>query len=262
MADAGEAAKTSVDGFEKSNKAMLDNFAASEKAAQGTSTFAKAQNEVNTYALKTVPIIDALTGKISGYEQQLVKSADGTVKLGKASDGVGGSLAKIAAETAKAEESQKKWNEQIEKMKFEEKIKLIEQQTKLMTANIEADAKKTVAAFESIGETVSSTGKSLDTLFGLFKDFDKMDWSAIRQIEKQIDLENKRRTESLELQKKLTEAQIAQMKAQTDALLKGDGLIKIDGAGLKPHLEAFMWEILRTIQVKVNKDGLKMLLGA
>ena len=77
----------------------------------------------------------------------------------------------------------------------------------------------------------------------------------------QVEKENEHRDRSFELQKELTEAQIAQMKAQTDALLKGDGLIKIDGAGLKPHLEAFMWEILSEIQVKVNKDGLKMLLG-
>jgi len=35
----------------------------------------------------------------------------------------------------------------------------------------------------------------------------------------------------------------------------------VDGAGLQPHLEAFMWEILQTIQVRVNQDGLEMLLG-
>ena len=52
------------------------------------------------------------------------------------------------------------------------------------------------------------------------------------------------------------------MKAQTNALNSGQGLITISGDGLKPHLEAFMWEILQTIQVKVNADGLKMLLGA
>ena len=37
--------------------------------------------------------------------------------------------------------------------------------------------------------------------------------------------------------------------------------IKITGDGLQPHLEAFMWEILKAIQVRVNADGLKMLLG-
>ena len=38
-------------------------------------------------------------------------------------------------------------------------------------------------------------------------------------------------------------------------------MIKVDGAGLQPHLEAFMWEVLKAIQVRVNADGLKMLLG-
>jgi hypothetical protein len=147
-------------------------------------------------------------------------------------------------------------------MNFQEKLKMIESQTKIMTAQIEADAKKTVAAFESIGTTITSTGDVLSSLFGQLKDFSSMDWSAISMIKDQIEKENKLRQEAFDLQKKLTEAQIAQMNAQTDALLKGDGLIKIDGAGLKPHLEAFMWEILRAIQIKVNKDGLKMLLGA
>ncbi len=32
----------------------------------------------------------------------------------------------------------------------------------------------------------------------------------------------------------------------------GDALIQVDGAGLQPHLEAFMWE---------NQQGLGLLLG-
>jgi hypothetical protein len=59
----------------------------------------------------------------------------------------------------------------------------------------------------------------------------------------------------------LTDAQIEMMQAQTDALVNGDSLIKIDGSGLAPHLEAFMWEVLKAVQVKVNRDGLKLLLG-
>ena len=91
---------------------------------------------------------------------------------------------------------------------------------------------------------------------------DSLSFGAIRAIEDQIEKENQRRQEALNMQKKLVEAQIAQIRAQTQALEKGDSIIKVDGAGLKPHLEAFMREILRTIQVRVNADGLKMLLGA
>lgn len=88
-----------------------------------------------------------------------------------------------------------------------------------------------------------------------------MDWSTLRKIDDQIAIENKHRQDAFDLQKRLIEAQINLMKQQSNALTNGEGLIKIDGAGLKPHLEAFMWEILSAIQTRVNKDGMKMLLG-
>jgi hypothetical protein len=52
------------------------------------------------------------------------------------------------------------------------------------------------------------------------------------------------------------------MKARTKAMERGDAMIKINGDGLQPHLEAFMWEIIRTVQVRVNEDGMGMLLGS
>jgi TP901 family phage tail tape measure protein len=262
MAGAGSAASSAQADFRKSEITLQNNAVASEKAAAGAGKLGEAQKYLTTYALKTVPILDSLTGNIIGYEQQLVKSEKGTVLLGKASDETGKSLQKIASETEKAKAAQEEWNKQLEKMKFEEKLKLIDQQTKLRTTQIEADAKKTVAAFESIGVSISSTEKMLTSLYGQFKDFDKISYSGQRKIQDQIDTENRRRDDSLALQKELIQVQINQMRAQTNALIKGDGLIKIDGAGLKPHLEAFMFEILRAIQLKVNKDGLKMLLGA
>lgn len=262
LAGVGEAAQSTEGAFDDSNRAMLEAFVAAEKAAGGADKLAGTQKEVNTYALQTVPIFDKLTGAITGYEQQLVKSETGTVKLGTATGKAGTDLAKIADETKKAEEAQKKWNEEVAKMAFEEKLALIKQQTELMSASIEASAKITVAAFESIGTSITSTGDLLGDLFGLLGGFKDLNFSEQNIITKQIDLENERRQDALDLQKRLTEAQIAQIKAQTDALLKGDGLITVDGAGLAPHLEAFMWEVLQAIQVRVNKDGLKMLLGA
>jgi len=261
VGELGKAADSSVSSFEKSNDAMLKNFAASEKAATGTGKLADAQKSVVKYALETVPIFDALTGKITGYEQRLVASAKGTVDLGTATGNTAKGLGKIGEETDKAKEATRKWNEEVAKMKFDEKLKLIDSQTKITVANIEADAKKAVAAFESISGSIKSTGDLLGTLFGTLKDENSLSWSSLKKINDQIDKENKLRQDSFDLQKRLTNATIKQMEAQTNALAKGDGLIKIDGAGLKPHLEAFMWEILRTIQVRVNADGLKLLLG-
>lgn len=247
VTDASGAVKDSKNPFESANAAMLAVFAASEKAAGGSTKLAAATGEASKGITGVKTIIDETTGKVIGYEQAMTK---------------GGAATKaIAEDTKKAEEATRKWNEEVAKMNFQEKLKLIESQTKITTATIEADAKKTVAAFESIGASITSTGEVLSTLFGAMAGMDTFGekWHLFKD---QVEKENEHRDRSFELQQKLTEAQIEQMKAQTDALLKGDGLIKIDGAGLKPHLEAFMWEILSEIQVKVNKDGLKMLLGA
>lgn len=262
VGSASTAAKDTTNPFEAANAAMLKVASASEKAGAAADILADRNSTLKSKTSGIQPIFDAATGAIIGYEQSATKSGIASTNLAVANGKVGASAVKTADDIKKAEDATKKWNEEVAKMNFQEKLKLIESQTKIMTAQIEADAKKTVAAFESISTTMTSTGDVLSTLFGSFKDFGSMDWSAIRLIEKQIDTENTLRQKAFDLQKKLTEAQISQMKAQTDAILKGDGLIKIDGAGLKPHLEAFMWEILQAIQVKVNKDGLKMLLGA
>ncbi len=142
-----------------------------------------------------------------------------------------------------------------------EKIKTIEAKVKLDIANVEANAKIAQALIEGISTTISSTGEVLGKLFDSLGKSDTLSWDSLNRVQKQIDIENKARTEAFALQKNLTDAQIESMKAQTNALQKGDGLIKVDGAGLQPHLEAFMWEILKAIQVRVNKDGLKLLLG-
>jgi hypothetical protein len=51
------------------------------------------------------------------------------------------------------------------------------------------------------------------------------------------------------------------MQAKLDAMKSGEALIQIDGAGLQPHLEAFMWEILAAVQIRVNEEGHAMLFG-
>jgi TP901 family phage tail tape measure protein len=255
--DAGMAASVAI-AF--SNQAILDAANAADKAATGTGRLADAQAGTLSYAYKTVPIFDALTGAITGYEQQLVKSAEGTVKLGGATDKTNDSLKKTAEETKKAEETTRKWNEEVAKMNFQEKIKLIESQTAISVAHIQADAQKVTAAFKSVDTAIESTGKLLGDLFKLLGN-DKLTFSEQWKIQEQIAKENDLRQKAFELQKKLIEATVLEMTERTKAMQRGDALIKIDGAGLQPHLEAFMWEILRTIQVRVNADGLKLLLN-
>lgn len=256
------AAAAGVEGdFTAANQAMLDNFAASEKAATANGNLATAQKEVSKYALETVPIYDKLTGAITGYEQQLVKSSKGTIDLGDKTDRASASLTDMADKANKAEAAQNKLNEAFAKMASDEKIALITAESKVMTAQIEADAKKTVAAYESISETIKDTSKSVSGLFSQLIQPNAMDWTTYRKLQTETDKESQRRDDAMKLQKDLTKSQIDLMNAQTRALEKGGAMIKISGDGLEPHLEAFMWQILKKLQTRVNKDGMKLLLG-
>ena len=105
-----------------------------------------------------------------------------------------------------------------------------------------------------------TTGDVLGKLYGMFGN-QNLSFSELSKINDQIEKENALREKSFALQQKLIEATIQEIELRTKAFANGDALIKIDGAGLQPHLEAFMWEILRTIQTRVNADGLKLLLG-
>jgi len=77
----------------------------------------------------------------------------------------------------------------------------------------------------------------------------------------QIAFEQQRQQDLHLLQKDLTRAQIDLMRARRDALQNGDSLVTVNGDGLKPHLEAFMFEILESIQVRVSEEYQSFLLG-
>jgi TP901 family phage tail tape measure protein len=140
----------------------------------------------------------------------------------------------------------------------DEKIRLIEANVQLNVAEIEADVKKTVSAFESINktmETVSTVaGGALDKLFqGSSWDNDKL----FGIIDRQIDIQSN----AAEKQNALIDAQIRQMNAKTQALEKGESLITITSEGLEPEIEAFMWKIIQKVQVRVNAEGMDFLMG-
>jgi TP901 family phage tail tape measure protein len=190
-----------------------------------------------------------------GYVMELVDGVPTFRQVGTAASSGFGEAAKAAEEATRASET---YLLKMEEIASNERIALIEAKFAVDVAQIEADAQRVQAAFESIDNTVNSTGELIGELFGLLGDASR--WDKL-EIFDQIEKENERRDAALELQKQLTEAEIKLLRARADSLDRGDSLIQIDGAGLQPHLEAFMWEILRSIQVRVNQDGLDLLMG-
>jgi len=187
---------------------------------------------------------DETTGKINSFSGTIVKSNK--------------SLDDAAKKTEKVVEETEAYRLKLLELNSDEKIKLIEAKVSLNIAEVEAGAKRVEAIAKTIGETFASTGDLIGKLFGGIDDASRM---TQLDIASQIKKENELRKQAMDDQSKLTQAQVDNIKQKTENLKRGDALIKVDGAGLQPHLEAFMFEILRTIQLRVNADGEEMLLG-
>lgn len=139
----------------------------------------------------------------------------------------------------------------MEEIASNERIRTIEASVSLKTAQLETDAERVKALFASIDNTISNTGDLLGSLFGQLNNADtytKLD------IKEQIDLENKRRQDALDIQRKLAEAEIDRVRAQTRALDRGDALIRIDTTGLDPAFEMLLKAFVGKIRMYLNKN--------
>ncbi len=246
----------SAGALQRWNKAVLAAGGVLDESTSGAQSFADANRAVFDTTTAIVPIIDEATGKVVGYEQNLLATGKALDTVGKSTDGI----KKSAEELAKAEEAAQKLKLELEKIASNERIKTLEFKAQIDVARIEADAQKVVAAFDSINTGIESTGETLSSLWDSLGSGD-LSFSQMFALQRELDKESQRRDQEFRLQEDLTRKQIEMMDAQINAINNGDGMIKITGDGLQPHLEAFMWEILKAIQVRVNADGLKMLLG-
>lgn len=275
MKDVGASTSGLDEASRANNRTLLNAAEAAATAANASTRLGDAQKGVATYTMKIVEVIDAATGKITGYTQQLVLTEGAGRRLGESGASMANGLKtsgdvmdKLSQKTDLTNKEMIELAKNVKEAEIKlagiasnERIKNIEANVRLNVAQIEADTARIKATFSSLDNTVKSTGDVIGDLFGVLKDYDNMSFGAVRTVERQLDLENRRRQDALDIQKKLATAQIDQIKAQTKAIERGDAMIKITGDGLQPHLEAFMWEMLKKIQVRVNQDGLKMLLG-
>ena len=148
----------------------------------------------------------------------------------------------------------------LQEIQSKERIAYIEAVFKVDEAQIQADAQKLVAAFESINTTITSTGETLTGLIGSWAGIaDTFEGAKLWNL---IEDESKARQDAMAQQKLLLAEQIKYMQARTTAMMKGDTLLKVEASGLTPHLERIFHEILRACQVKANEQGLELLLGA
>ena len=247
------------------SKAVAAFGSASVDAAKGTDALLLTEKEL---AAAAVPAL-ALLGESADATKDLgaeTENADKWVET--IVDGVRtytqvlGSNAKSLGNNANAAKDATKETEayrlKLLEIASDERLKLIDAKISIDTAQIDADARTTVAAFESIGVSVKSTGDLIGSLFGQ----DAPAWDRFGfDTKKQIELENQRRGDALKQQGDLLSAQAAYLRKRTRMIQSGDALIKISAEGLEPELEAFMWKIVDRVQVRASGEGAEFLLG-
>lgn len=167
-------------------------------------------------------------------------------------------LKKQQDETDKAKEKTEKYALEMEKLASNERIKVVESVFKLDIADVEAQAAIATSIIDSIGTAYTADVGVIGELMAQVTD----GYRLADRTRQMLAMEADARTEQLHrAQMDLISAQVDYMRAKTSAVDNGSPLVTIQADGLKPHLEAFMWEILKEIQVKMAYDGGDMLTG-
>lgn len=229
-------------------------FASKTDAAEAAGQIKHIGEEANMLVPHLVNVRDENKNVIKSYTEltNVIPGVTGGLSI------LGSSMDKAKDKAKDATKESDKFRIKMEEIASNERIKTIDAYVKLNVADLEAQAKQVQAAFSSIDTTIKSTGDLLGGLFGSLSSADT--YTKLRIID-QIEAENKRRDAALELQKQLTQAEIENIQAKSRALERGDSVIKIDGTGLEPHLNAFMFEVLKAIRVSVNPEFQQYLLG-
>lgn len=155
----------------------------------------------------------------------------------------------IELDIAQIEANAEKFKAQMEAVQTS-----VEWKAKLDIAEVEANAEIVTSAFDSISETISSTGDVLSGLFGMFgQDLDfRETWALFDQIE----IENELRKKAVELQEKLTTKQIEVMDTWLQLKKENKPMkLQVQADGLQPHLENILYELLRYLQDQMYLEG-------
>lgn len=228
--------------IEKLNTSELPALAAAAQGAFESGALSADQYDAALYALAT---------RQEGLWESMVVTTDATGKQSKA-------MKEAEDQAKKSADQAAKYELELLRIASNEKIKIIESRFKLNIAEVEANAKIATAIIDSISQTYAADVSLIGDLMNQVTDgYSFADRTRIAMAKESSD-----RVEQLHsAQMRLIAAQVEYMQAKTAAASAGNPLVTIQADGLKPHLEAFMWEILGAIQVKMAYDGGDMLVG-
>ncbi|WP_161635960.1 phage tail tape measure protein [Desulfonatronovibrio hydrogenovorans] len=136
----------------------------------------------------------------------------------------------------------------------------VEWQAKLEIAEVEANAKRVEAIMDGVSTSVETAGGVLESIFsniGQMSEAGIWSYDIQRYIERQMDIQER----GLEIQEKMSWAEMEFMEIRKRRMQSGEPLITVSGDGLQPHLEMIMFEILGAVQARASEEYQNFLLG-
>lgn len=127
----------------------------------------------------------------------------------------------------------------------------IEWDAQIDIAEIEADAQKVEAAFESIGVTVSAVSDVVATMFTGLSDYDGSHFYELYDVMQ----------DEMDMQRDLIAAQVRLIDAQIASMDRGDPIWTISGENMSDAAQGFMYAIMKEIQLTNFNDGGTSLMG-
>lgn len=225
-------------------------------------TLPKAGEAVKKQTDLTAANADGVSQLVFRHGQWVTATAD-IVKAMDAEAAAAKASADATALKAKQTEAMNKVTTEFmlgwEKIQSAERVSVFEIQSKVDIAKIEADAKRTIAAYTMMGESFKNTGDVLGKLLDL--------WGSAKgnndkdSIAKWIAKEYEIREALAKTQQDLIAAEIRRMDAQTALAERGGMDVKISADGLEPDLQAFMFRVIDKVRVSVAGSYQDFLLG-
>lgn len=196
----------------------------------------EAQKAAGIVTGETALTVEQQAKKLQALSQSTQASANGVKKLG---------------DTAQATKKQ------LESWRFLDSV------FDFKTAEVQAKSKEIESIMNALGGSGKAAGEALAGAFGTISsgEFAGLDVFQQDSVQKSIEKMSESQQVLAKAQADMAAAKAEYMKAQTSAVMNGDALITIDGTNLEPQLEAFMFEILKSIQMRVSAEYADFLLG-
>lgn len=207
---------------------------------------------------------DNATDSASGYKVELINGIPTYTQVARAHMEVSTAVEQSAQAMDTLSERERLAIEQtheleitLEELASNERISAMEFTADIEVARIEGQAAQMIAAFDAIGVSVTSTNELIGELYGSTT----LDWDSFGFTQRALlDDANDRAEELTRSQVAMNEAQVRYLDAMALSLVEGTE-VTITADGLEPSIEAFMFEILRKIQLRVTGDRNAFLLG-